>query len=151
MTSTSKDSDDEEEEDDDDDTTYDYDQSKASSLKSGKTFIKQKLNFLEAFLATEMWGILVSVLMQDGPFAIMRLISISAYRIVTYTNYFFTGKNVLVLALQIYRLISIYYESKEAKQKEEEQKRAIKIAKLYQGAFIEYQKRKKDNDNISDD
>ena len=87
-------------------------------------------------METEMWGILVSVLMQDGPFAIMRLISVVAFNIVTYDNYFFTGKNILVLMLQLYRLIAIYYENKEAKRKEKEAKRAVKVANLYKGAFL---------------
>ena len=138
-------------EDDDDadvDAVYDYSKnapivtnSSSSSLTSAGKFIKHKLNFLEAFLQTEMWGIFVSMVMQDGPYAIMRLISILAYGIVTYTNYFFTGKNVFVLLLQLYRLLSIYHESKQKRQEEREQKRVLKLAKLYEGAFLAQQRR----------
>ena len=136
------------EDDDDVDAVYDYSKnapivanSSSSSLTSAGKFIKHKLNFLEAFLQTEMWGIFVSMVMQDGPYAIMRLISILAYGIVTYTNYFFTGKNVFVLLLQLYRLLSIYHESKQKRQEEREQKRVLKLAKLYEGAFLAQQRR----------
>ena len=145
MTSTSNE--DDNDPDDDVNAVYDYVTPSTAAMTANQPItkaqriIKQKLNFLEAFLETEMWGILVSVLMQDGPFAVMRIVSISVYRIVTYTNYFFAGKNVLVLCLQLYRLLSIYFESKDKRKQEKEQKRAVKLAKLYQGAFIEYQKR----------
>lgn len=116
--------------------------------------VSARLRFLSAFIQTEMWAIFVSVLMQDGPYAIMRLISIIAYRIVTYTNYFFTGKNVFVLILQIYRLVSIYKESQAAKLEAKEQKRAMKLAKHYEDAFIrlqeELKRREKERDERFD-
>ena len=149
MTSTAND-DAEDDDDDDVDAVYDYsknatlidtNRSSSSLTSAAGKFIKHKLNFLEAFLQTEMWGIFVSMVMQDGPYAIMRLISILAYGIVTYTNYFFTGKNVFVLLLQLYRLLSIYHESKQKRQEEREQKRVLKLAKLYEGAFLAQQRR----------
>ena len=63
--------------------------------------------------------------MQDGPFFIIRLISIFYYNILTYTNYFFAAKNALILALQMYRIVSIYLDYKVEKQKELKEKRNL--------------------------
>ena len=73
--------------------------------------------------------------MQDGPFAIMRLISIVGYNIVTYTNYFFTAKNALILMLQVYRMVSIYLEYREKKKNKEKDRHIQQVSKLYVNAF----------------
>lgn len=80
------------------------------------------MKYVEIFLESEAWGIMISVLMQDGPFVIIRLIAIFKYKVFTYTNCFFACKNALVLALQLYRLISLYCEKKENKKKKGESK-----------------------------
>ncbi len=79
--------------------------------------VKRKIKrALAVLVETEAWAIFVSVLMQDGPFFIMRLISIFKFHVVTYTNYFFTCKNALLLVLQLYRLNSICSEYKKNNQ-----------------------------------
>ena len=79
--------------------------------------------FCTGFLETEVWGIVVSVFMQDGPFFILRVVAIFMYDLVTYTNYFFTAKNGLILFLQLYRVISLCAEHKSEKEKEEKEKK----------------------------
>ena len=86
---------------------------------------------VRAVLETEVWGICVSVFMQDGPFLALRLIAIFMYNVVTYTNYFFTAKNGLVLALQLYRVISLCIEHRAEKAKKRAQQR--KIIKMWKG------------------
>ena len=77
------------------------------------------------FIETEAWGIIVSVLMQDGPFLLLRLVSMSEYQIFTYSNIFFASKNALVLLLQGYRLYCLFIERQEEKRRiERERQRA---------------------------
>ena len=94
---------------------------------------KIKMSMLKIILETEAWGIFVSVLMQDGPFFIIRLISICNYNVLTYSNYFFTCKNALVLMLQVYRLISLYHDnSLRKKAKRQETETAVEMKQLYE-------------------
>ena len=53
---------------------------------------------------TELWSVLITCLMQDGPFLTIRMYVISAFEIFNYTILFYTCKNFLVLCLQFYRL-----------------------------------------------
>ena len=76
--------------------------------KKSKMNIEKRMEIFRHFFKTEASGISVYVIMQDGPFVTIRLVAIFAYFIKTYTSYFFTAKNALVLALQVYRLYSLY-------------------------------------------
>ena len=62
----------------------------------------------------DVYGIIISIFMQDAPFLVLRLMLIFHYGVVSYTNMFFTCKNTLVIALLIYRLIVVQMERKEA-------------------------------------
>ena len=75
---------------------------------------------LISILASEAWAIVISMIMQDGPFAAIRLTCLFYWNIRTYTNYFFTFKNVLILCLQVYRLVAVYEEYKKGKLQQEE-------------------------------
>ncbi|KAK3104926.1 hypothetical protein FSP39_013334 [Pinctada imbricata] len=55
----------------------------------------------------EIYGIIISIFMQDCPFLVIRLLLIFKYKVVSYTNMFFTAKNTLVIILLLYRLIVI--------------------------------------------
>ena len=63
--------------------------------------LQEVKNKLRTFIESEAWVIFVSMLMQDGPFAIVRLVCLFHWGITTYTNYFFTLKNILMLILQV--------------------------------------------------
>ncbi|XP_070576392.1 transmembrane protein 26-like, partial [Ptychodera flava] len=54
---------------------------------------------------TEVRGILIASLMQDGPFLAVRLFLMIHYKAINQTMLFFTCKNILMLLLQCYRLI----------------------------------------------
>ena len=62
--------------------------------------------------SVDVWGIIINILLQDAPFVIFRLLLIFYYRIISYMNVFFTCKNTLVIALQLYRLYVVYAEKK---------------------------------------
>ena len=59
---------------------------------------------------TELVNLLIPMVMQDGPFLIMRLIVIAYYEIYHGTLYFLTAKNALVVMLQVYRIFVLYYK-----------------------------------------
>lgn len=61
----------------------------------------------------DLYSILTLMLMQDGPFLIVRLVLIIAYHVDALLHIFFTGKNAMALALLIYRLVILVMESSE--------------------------------------
>ena len=67
---------------------------------------KQKLK-----LHGDLYSIVTLMLMQDGPFLIVRLVLIIAYGVKSNLHLFFTGKNAMALALLIYRLVILIMES----------------------------------------
>lgn len=61
----------------------------------------------------DLYSILTLMLMQDGPFLIVRLVLIIAYDVKAILHIFFTGKNAMALSLLIYRLVILLKESYE--------------------------------------
>lgn len=61
----------------------------------------------------ELVSLLIPMLMQDGPFLVIRLIVIAYYQIYHDTLYFLTVKNALVVMLQVYRIFVLYYKPPE--------------------------------------
>ncbi|CAI9727618.1 Hypothetical predicted protein [Octopus vulgaris] len=55
-------------------------------------------------------SILTTIILQDGPFLVLRMLLIFRYNVLSYTNIFFTSKNTLVILLQFYRLVVLYCE-----------------------------------------
>ena len=62
---------------------------------------------------TEFVSLLIPMMMQDGPFLIIRLIVIAYYGVYHDTLYFLTVKNALVVMLQVYRIFVLYYKPPE--------------------------------------
>ena len=58
----------------------------------------------------DVYGIIISILMQDLPFLVLRLLLIFKYNVLSYTNMFFTCKNTLVILLLLYRLTIVQVE-----------------------------------------
>ncbi|KAL4221501.1 hypothetical protein ACF0H5_019758 [Mactra antiquata] len=56
----------------------------------------------------DVFGILISILLQDLPFLVLRMMLIFKYNVLSYTNMFFTSKNSLVIALLAYRLVALF-------------------------------------------
>lgn len=59
----------------------------------------------------DLYSILTLMLMQDGPFLIVRLVLIIAYGVDANLHLFFTGKNAMALSLLVYRLVVLIMES----------------------------------------
>lgn len=58
----------------------------------------------------EIKDIVVAIFMQDGPFLIMRIYFLIRFNEFDETTFFFAGKNVFILVLQIYHLCAIFSE-----------------------------------------
>lgn len=71
-------------------------------------------------LESDTWAILAALMMQDGPFLLIRVILIARYQVLSYLNIFFTCKNALVITLQVYRLVVVQIEEREKEAKDEE-------------------------------
>lgn len=95
-----------------------YDEQPNKKIKKKKKWYVVLARNLHIFVETEAWAIFVSLLMQDGPFFILRMVSVFGYNVVAYTNCFFAVKNFFVLTLQTYRLHSLYIERKAEKERE---------------------------------
>ncbi|XP_074645975.1 transmembrane protein 26-like [Tubulanus polymorphus] len=71
---------------------------------------------------SEVWSILIMIFMLDLPFLALRLVAVAYFKVSTYTIYFFTCKNILVLILQFYRLTVVCVSHhKEESESDEEQ------------------------------
>ena len=81
-------------------------------------------------LESDTWAIIASLLMQDGPFLMIRVILIARYQVLSYLNIFFTCKNLLVISLQVYRLIVVQIELRQKEQEEEEEQMTVAAGML---------------------
>ena len=55
----------------------------------------------------EIWGIALTLIFQDAPFFVIRVVTVAYYRIITHTSLFFTAKNAFVICLLSNRIVSI--------------------------------------------
>ena len=58
----------------------------------------------------EAWSLWVVIILQDGPFLSLRLYAIIMHNVQSYSNFFFTSKNIIVILLQLYRFVAIVTE-----------------------------------------
>ncbi len=86
----------------------------AENRETSKKGTKKRLHWL---LKTEGWVVCLSLFLQDIPFLIVRLVMIFHYNILTESNYFFTFKNAITIALHLYRLYALYRDFTEAKRR----------------------------------
>ncbi|KAE8590047.1 hypothetical protein XENTR_v10017914 [Xenopus tropicalis] len=69
------------------------------------TLTKNPLNMLVCRYSADLWNIGISLLIQDGPFLVSRLILMAYFNVINQMLVFFTAKNILVVMLQLYRLV----------------------------------------------
>lgn len=87
--------------------------SRKSIAESVRIFVRKRSSKL---LRSEIWSIMVTLSLQDGPFLTIRLIAIFVYHARSFLTYFFTFKNFLILLFQTYRITSICLEKDEQEQ-----------------------------------
>nr|KAG5704119.1 hypothetical protein BaRGS_009649 [Batillaria attramentaria] len=73
----------------------------SSSRRQGRA---KKRSLGELIFATEIWALTFSVLVQDGPYAGVRIYALFKYNLITYSIIFFVCKNLLIVCLVFYRL-----------------------------------------------
>ncbi|KAG5894047.1 hypothetical protein JTB14_037891 [Gonioctena quinquepunctata] len=88
-------------------------------------------------------GILLNIILQDGPFLVFRLLLITHYKIITYMNIFFTCKNTLVIMLQIYRLYVVYSEINKVKSKDDVEMSNISIISSLSRSDLTFEPRRR--------
>ncbi|CAF1510758.1 unnamed protein product [Adineta steineri] len=91
--------------------------------ESVKYFVQSRLS---KFIGSEIWSILVTLALQDGPFFAIRLTAIIVYHVRSFLTYFFTFKNFLILIFQTYRIASICLEKDEQEQEFKEKINTMK-------------------------
>lgn len=70
-------------------------------------WLTQKCSVMQVMFSTEVWSLLFSMMVQDGPYAGVRIYTLVTYDLITYSIIFFICKNMLVICLVCYRLIII--------------------------------------------
>ena len=73
-------------------------------------------NCIKMFFQSEIWSITVNFLLQDGPFLAIRLYTMIALNVLTYSIIFFTAKNGLVVMLLLYRVSVVCCEHRSNKE-----------------------------------
>ncbi|GFS06402.1 transmembrane protein [Elysia marginata] len=108
--------------------------SRARRDRTGLVPVPHSKSVADTCCNPDVYGILISICLQDLPFLVLRLLLIFKYNVVSYTNMFFTCKNTIVIILLIYRLIVVHMERRRlAKQEKEETASAARISMLIQG------------------
>lgn len=85
--------------------------SKAPRDKSG--LMGRRPSHMKRCCQPDVYSIMISMFLQDGPFLALRLMLIFKHRVLSYTNMFFTSKNTLVIILLVYRLIVVQINKKD--------------------------------------
>lgn len=68
---------------------------------------KRNLCLLFCRYSADLWNIGISLLIQDGPFLISRIILMACFKLTNQMLVFFAAKNSLIVLLQLYRLVVI--------------------------------------------
>ncbi|XP_018432163.1 PREDICTED: transmembrane protein 26 [Nanorana parkeri] len=71
---------------------------------------KRRLCLLFCKYSADLWNIGISLLIQDGPFLICRIILMAYFGVISQMLVFFAAKNSLVVMLQLYRLIVLFID-----------------------------------------
>lgn len=62
--------------------------------------------------SSEVWSILLTVGLQDGPFLVYRLYLMIRENVLNQLMIFFTCKNILIVLLEVYRICVVHFESR---------------------------------------
>ncbi|XP_071944111.1 uncharacterized protein [Antedon mediterranea] len=86
-------------------------------------------------LESDFWAIMVTLVLQDGPFLIIRMMLLIFFHVVSYTSIFFTCKNVMVIALLIYRLVVLHNERKDEENSKQTEEMTKETYNIYRTSF----------------
>ncbi|XP_073457410.1 transmembrane protein 26-like [Aquarana catesbeiana] len=74
-------------------------------------------NCVYSCCTSEVWSLLIAVIMQDGPFLVFRLYLTIKEKVLNEMMIFFICKNILTVFLEVYRIAVIQYESSKSRNK----------------------------------
>ncbi|KAF6023140.1 hypothetical protein EB796_018562 [Bugula neritina] len=60
-----------------------------------------------------MWALITLLCLDDLSFLVIRVVCIFGYKVTSYSSYFFMGKNLLVLCLDVNRIIALHKENRK--------------------------------------
>ncbi|XP_065061090.1 transmembrane protein 26-like [Rhopilema esculentum] len=75
----------------------------------------------------ELFQILVTLLMQDGPFLVLRLVLLVEFKVITEMHMLFLAKNAIVCTLLIYRLCILTCKAEDAEEQLQKEAAASKL------------------------
>ena len=75
----------------------------------------------------ELFQILVTLLMQDGPFLVLRLVLLVEFKVITEMHMLFLAKNAIVCTLLIYRLCILTCKAEDAEEQLQKEEAASKL------------------------
>ena len=96
-------------------------QKKTRVVSTGQSLSINPITSIAACCETEMWALMVSVIMQDGPYLAMRLYIMFTVRNFGQTMIFFTAKNGILFLLQVYRLYVVIIERRKAGRQDQDE------------------------------
>lgn len=73
----------------------------------GRPPVRRRRTFKEFLVYSEVWSLIVTIFMQDGPYLAVRLYVVIELSIINSNIIFFVCKNAIVICLLIYRLIVV--------------------------------------------
>ncbi|NP_001087511.1 transmembrane protein 26 S homeolog [Xenopus laevis] len=87
------------------------------------TLMKNRLHMLVCRYSADLWNIGISLLIQDGPFLVSRLILMAYFNVINQMLVFFTAKNILVVMLQLYRLVVLVIDFRSSLEKQKDNRK----------------------------
>ena len=89
---------------------------------------KRKRQMKKRQLHGDLFGILATIFMQDGPFLALRLVLITMYNVSSEMQFFFAGKNAVSIALLLYRLFVLQCKKDEDRKTPYQKFRKVSLA-----------------------
>ncbi|XP_040181827.1 transmembrane protein 26-like [Rana temporaria] len=85
--------------------------------QTGSAKPEETENYTYSCCTSEVWSLLVAVIMQDGPFLVFRLYLTINEKVLNEMMIFFICKNILTVFLEVYRIAVIQYEGSKSRNK----------------------------------
>ncbi|XP_069122347.1 transmembrane protein 26-like [Argopecten irradians] len=84
-------------------------------IQTGSDGNKNETGVVNTCLGTDVWSNVVSLVMEEIPFFVVRMYAIATYNLVTYSIIFFAAKNMLMITMLAYRLYSVFNDVRETR------------------------------------
>lgn len=85
--------------------------------QTGSAKPEETENYTYSCCTSEVWSLLLAVIMQDGPFLVFRLYLTINEKVLNEMMIFFICKNIITVFLEVYRIAVIQYEGSKSRNK----------------------------------